>query len=152
MWTQPPIAAPACLAYHPDMTAEDFQRLETLITREVGGLRTELRHGFARVDARIDGTNAELQALVGYLGKRFGRIDARFEQVDARFEQMDARFEQMDERFEQVDARFDRVEMRLTKVEVAVEGLRDDLRGVADGVRMNHEAIQRLRGGEGWRG
>ncbi len=36
----------------------------------------------------------------------FARMEARFEKIDKRFEKVDERFEKINERFESVDARF----------------------------------------------
>lgn len=53
----------------------------------------------------------------------FAKMDARFEQVDARFEQVDARFEQVDARFEQVDARQSAFEEHMAAIAERTHGL-----------------------------
>lgn len=69
-------------------------------------LHGAMLHGFAQIDARLSGH------------------DAQFVSVDGRFKQIDRRFEQIDRRFEQMDGRFDRIERRLTSIEGEVGGLR----------------------------
>ena len=81
------------------------------LKQDVVNLRTEMRGGFARLDARVDGLRDEMTARFKGLE---GRVDAKFEglegRVDARFESMDAKFDGLEGR---VDARFDGMEGRM---------------------------------------
>ena len=81
------------------------------VKQDVVNLRTEMRGGFARLDARVDGLRDEMTARFKGLE---GRVDAKFEglegRVDARFESMDAKFDGLEGR---VDARFDGMEGRM---------------------------------------
>jgi predicted nuclease with TOPRIM domain len=71
-----------------DWTDERLDDLNAKVDRGFSEVKTEMREGFARMEAR------------------FEKIDARFEKVDERFEKVDARFEKFDERFEKIEGRF----------------------------------------------
>ena len=62
----------------------------------VGAQTTWVIHALQRIEVRLGGFEA--------------RVDARFAQVDRRFEQMDLRFARMDDRFDRMDDRFARLE------------------------------------------
>lgn len=62
--------------------------------------------------------------LHGAMLHGFAQIDARLSGHDAQFVSVDGRFKQIDRRFEQIDGRFDRIERRLTSIEGEVGGLR----------------------------
>ena len=70
------------------------------VKQDVVNLRTEMRGGFARLDARVDGLRDEMTARFKGLE---GRVDARFESMDAKFDGLEGR----------VDARFDGMEGRM---------------------------------------
>ncbi|HET7590858.1 MAG TPA: hypothetical protein VFK14_11840 [Solirubrobacterales bacterium] len=61
-------------------------------------------------DERLDDLNAKVDRgfseVKTEMREGFARIEARFEKVDKRFEKIDKRFEKIDERFEKIDARF----------------------------------------------
>jgi predicted nuclease with TOPRIM domain len=71
-----------------DWTDERLDDLNAKVDRGFSEVKTEMREGFARMEAR------------------FEKIDARFEKVDARFEKVDERFEKVDARFEKIEGRF----------------------------------------------
>lgn len=52
--------------------------------------------GFDRVDAKIDGLRAEMNA-------KFDRVDTQFERVDTQFEMVDVKFERVNDRFDHLD-------------------------------------------------
>lgn len=82
----------------------------TELKRGLGSLRSEMKAGFKRVDARFskaDARFAQVDARFAQVDARFAQVDARFDQVDARFDQMEARFNQIDARFSEQDAKFD---------------------------------------------
>ncbi len=65
-------------------TDERLDDLSVKVDRGFADLKTEMKEGFERMEARF--------------GERFDDVDRRFEQVDKRFEQVDKRFEQVDKR------------------------------------------------------
>ena len=99
----------------------------------------EMRQGFAEMNRRFEA-----------IDRRFEAIDRRFEAIDQRFEAIDQRFETIDQRFEAIDRRLDAIEGRfggeIRKNGVLTEDLRRQIQAVAEGVRINERAIERVRG------
>lgn len=62
-------------------TDERLDDLSAKVDQGFSEIKTEMREGFARMEAR------------------FEKIDERFEKVDQRFEKVDERFEKVEERF-----------------------------------------------------
>jgi tetrahydromethanopterin S-methyltransferase subunit G len=62
-------------------TDERLDDLSKKVDQGFSEVKTEMREGFARMEAR------------------FEKIDKRFEKIDKRFEKVDERFERIDERF-----------------------------------------------------
>jgi hypothetical protein len=77
-------------------TDERLDDLNEKVDRGFSEIKTEMREGFARMEARFT--------------ERFDDVDRRFDDVDRRFGDVDKRFEQVDKRFEQVDKRMERLE------------------------------------------
>jgi archaellum component FlaC len=79
----------------------------------------------------------------------FNRVDARFEGVDARFEGIDARLEKIDERFNNIDAEFKGVraeikaEAEATRrhFDIVAEQMKDIVKVVAEGTARNTERL-----------
>jgi predicted nuclease with TOPRIM domain len=69
-------------------TDERLDDLNRKVDQGFAEVKTEVREGFARMEAR------------------FEKVDERFKEVDRRFEKVDERFEKVDERFERFDERF----------------------------------------------
>ena len=69
-------------------TDERLDDLSVKVDQGFSEVKTEMREGFARMEAR------------------FEKIDERFEKIDERFEKIDQRFEKVGERFEKIDGRF----------------------------------------------
>ena len=66
-------------------TDERLDDLSVRVDQGFSEIKTEMREGFARMEAR------------------FEKIDQRFEKVDERFEKVDERFEKVDERFHELN-------------------------------------------------
>ena len=66
----------------------------------------------------------EHRELVGFLGRKFGRIDRHFEAIDRRFEAIDRRF---------------------VKLEVGLEGVRDEVRILAEGIAGTNQRLDRFQ-------
>jgi predicted nucleic acid-binding Zn-ribbon protein len=62
-------------------------------------LATDVKAGFAKVDARFEKVEGEMKA-------GFAKVDGRFEKVDKRFEKVDKRFEKLDQK---IDEKFERL-------------------------------------------
>src|ERR1043165_5725343 len=61
-------------------------------------------------DERIDDLSAKVDRgfseVKTEMREGFARMEARFEKIDKRFEKIDGRFKDVDERFEKIDGRF----------------------------------------------
>jgi len=67
-----------------------------------------------RIDERFNRVDADIGGLRTEMRKGFDRIDKRFDQIDKRFDQIDKRFERVDKRFERVDDKFDAMQRNMT--------------------------------------
>ena len=74
---------------------------------------------------------------------------AGFDEMRRGFEEMRQGFAEMNRRFEAIDRRFEAIEERfggeIRKNGVLIEDLRKQIQTVAEGVRINERAIERLR-------
>lgn len=70
---------------------------------DIRGLRSEMKSGFAKVDAR------------------FNQIDARFNQLEARFCGIDSKFNENDSRFNQIDSKLEQILSQVSQTLLIVE-------------------------------
>ena len=69
-----------------------IERLDARITTEIGGLRTEMRAGFAQVDrrlARLDDRVSALEDDVSQLKSDMSRVDCRLSRMDHRLSRVE---------------------------------------------------------------
>jgi hypothetical protein len=66
-------------------TDERLDDLSVKVDQGFAGLKTEMKEGFERMEARF--------------GERFDEVDRRFEQVDKRFEQVDKRMARLEDAY-----------------------------------------------------
>ena len=90
----------------------------------------------ASEDATVD-----YKELVGFLGKKFEKIDQRFEKIDQRFEKIDQRFDKIDQRFEIIETKLEEKADR-DEMNEKFDSLRDEMLTHIDGLAQKIDDYQ----------
>jgi chromosome segregation ATPase len=89
-----------------------------------------LAGGLRKVDRASESLQADMGMVKGRLGKvedKLDKIDVRLDTMDDRFDKIDVRLDTMDDRFDKMDDRFDKMDDRFDKVDVRLDTMDEKL-------------------------
>jgi len=110
-----------CKAAKPLRGAAKESKMSGDMKRELEGIKTEMRRGFAMINKRLDAH------------------DNRFESNDKRFDSMDQRFDGMDKRFDRMDKRFDTLEATVRNIAIEQARARGDIEDLKENMVTKSE-------------